>query len=72
MPDEFSLIARSDSCRVQAIAHKRAPVFGVQFHPERYDDAYPDGRIILANFFRLAKQAASQSGPAKRKEAVES
>lgn len=26
----------------------------LQFHPERYTDAHPDGRAILANFFRLA------------------
>jgi hypothetical protein len=26
----------------------------VQFHPEGYTDAYPDGRRLLENFFRLA------------------
>jgi GMP synthase-like glutamine amidotransferase len=29
-------------------------IYGVQFHPERYTLDHPDGRAILANFFRLA------------------
>jgi anthranilate/para-aminobenzoate synthase component II len=36
------------------LAHQSAPLFGAQFHPENYDDAHPDGRIILENFFRIA------------------
>jgi hypothetical protein len=28
--------------------------YGVQFHPERYSSGHPDGRTIVANFFRLA------------------
>lgn len=34
--------------------HGARPLYGVQFHPERYSEAHPDGMRILANFFRLA------------------
>ncbi|GAB4550326.1 MAG: GMP synthase subunit A [Anaerolineae bacterium] len=54
VPASFRLLAESDLCRVQALAHQSAPLFGTQFHPESYDDAHPDGRRILENFFRLA------------------
>jgi GMP synthase-like glutamine amidotransferase len=59
-PDEFTVIAGSERCRIQAVVHSSAPVYGVQFHPECYDDTHPDGRRLLANFFRLARGAASQ------------
>jgi GMP synthase (glutamine-hydrolysing) len=59
MPEGFRLIARSDACGVQAIAHRRSPLFGVQFHPECYNDEYRDGRLILENFFQLARESHS-------------
>jgi len=36
----------------QVIAHQEIPLFGVQFHPERYALGYPGGEILLRNFFR--------------------
>ncbi len=54
VPQGFDLLASSSECRVQAIKDCRRIVYGVQFHPEQYDDVHPDGRIILENFFRLA------------------
>jgi GMP synthase (glutamine-hydrolysing) len=53
-PNGFCVLAESDLCGVQALAHEQLPLFGTQFHPERYDDAHPDGRRLLENFFRLA------------------
>lgn len=55
IPKGFRLLAESELCKVQAIAHEEAPLYGTQFHPENYDEAHPDGRRILENFFRLAK-----------------
>lgn len=55
LSDEFQLLAESPLCKVQIIAHKTAPLFGVQFHPERYNEAHPDGRTILENFFEIAR-----------------
>ncbi len=53
-PAGFRVLAESDLCGVQALAHEQLPLFGTQFHPERYDDAHADGRRLLENFFRLA------------------
>jgi GMP synthase (glutamine-hydrolysing) len=54
VPPGFDLLASTPDCRVQAIKHRERMVYGVQFHPEQYDDTHPDGRAVLENFFRLA------------------
>ncbi len=53
-PAGWRVLAESDLCGLQAAAHPDLPLFGTQFHPEAYDDAHPDGRRLLENFFRLA------------------
>jgi GMP synthase-like glutamine amidotransferase len=60
-PAGFARLAASDACAVQAIRHESRPLWGVQFHPERYSERHPDGRIVLANFFRLAGLAAPRA-----------
>lgn len=52
---ELLLLASSRDCRVQAFRHCRKPIYGTQFHPEASPEAYQDGRKILGNFFRLAR-----------------
>jgi anthranilate/para-aminobenzoate synthase component II len=54
LPDEFVLLASNENCRIQAMRHRSRLLYGTQFHPESYVDAYPDGRTLLLNFFRLA------------------
>jgi GMP synthase-like glutamine amidotransferase len=54
LPEEFVLLATNDNCRVQAMRHRDRLLYGTQFHPEAYVEAYPHGRILLQNFFRLA------------------
>lgn len=54
LPPDFDLLATNDNCRVQAMKHRTRSLYGTQFHPEAYVDAYPHGRMILQNFFRLA------------------
>jgi GMP synthase (glutamine-hydrolysing) len=54
VPVGFVSLASSEACAIQAIRHLHRPLYGVQFHPERYSERYPDGRTILTNFFRLA------------------
>jgi GMP synthase-like glutamine amidotransferase len=53
LPKGFVRLAASETCAIQAMRHPARPLYGVQFHPERYSDAHPDGRTIVANFFRL-------------------
>jgi GMP synthase (glutamine-hydrolysing) len=55
-PPGFHVLAESDLCRVQAIAHTDRPLFGVQFHPEEYDETHLDGRRVLQNFLALVKR----------------
>jgi len=54
VPPGFELLASTDECRIQAIRQADKPVYGTQFHPERYNDEYPDGRKFMVNFFRIA------------------
>jgi GMP synthase-like glutamine amidotransferase len=60
-PAGFARLAASDACPIQAIRHEGRLLYGVQFHPERYSERHPDGRIILSNFFRLAGLAGPRS-----------
>ena len=34
VPGEFDVLARSEICEVEAMRHRRRPLFGVQWHPE--------------------------------------
>lgn len=52
------LLASSSDCAVQAVVHRQKPLYGFQFHPEEASDNYPDGRVLLRNFFHIARAAA--------------
>ncbi len=60
-PGGFRVLAMSDLCDVQSIAHEEMPLLGTQFHPELYDDTHQDGRKILENFFKFAARWSDQS-----------
>ncbi|CAA7601041.1 Glutamine amidotransferase type 1 domain protein [Acididesulfobacillus acetoxydans] len=53
LPPGFEVLMQSQKCRIQAVKLKGKEVYGVQFHPERFDAEHSAGRTILANFFRL-------------------
>jgi GMP synthase-like glutamine amidotransferase len=53
-PTGFVIRARSPWSAIQAIECRDRPVFGVQFHPERYESTHPYGATVLRNFFELA------------------
>lgn len=55
VPQGFAVRASSPWSVIQAIERMDRPVFGVQFHPERYDAAHPDGAVILRNFIALTR-----------------
>lgn len=57
LPPSFRVLARSESCAIEAIAEPSRRWWGTQFHPEAFDDAHPLGERILRNFFQLARSS---------------
>ncbi len=55
LPDELEVTAETDGL-VMGLAHKRLPVYGVQFHPESI--ASEHGHALLRNFLDLARARA--------------
>ncbi len=53
VPPEFKVLAHSETCRVEAMAHEALPLFGVQFHPEV--EHTPKGPQLFKNFLELCK-----------------
>ena len=49
LPRGFDLLASSPRCQIQMMAHRERPILGMQFHPERYTDKKPLGRVLLLN-----------------------
>jgi GMP synthase (glutamine-hydrolysing) len=56
LPEGFRLLARSATSEVAAMKHESRPLYGVQFHPERYTKENPDGNAVVGNFIRILKQ----------------
>lgn len=57
VPSGFMCRAATPWSPIQAIERLDGPVFGVQFHPERFDAAHPDGEHLLRRFFEVAGTA---------------
>jgi GMP synthase (glutamine-hydrolysing) len=53
LPTGFRLTAANETCAIQAMAHESKPLFGVQFHPELFDEPHPHGQKILENFLEM-------------------
>lgn len=53
LPKEFKRTAWNETCPIQAMEHAERPLFGVQFHPELFDEEHPEGRKILENFLKI-------------------
>jgi anthranilate synthase/aminodeoxychorismate synthase-like glutamine amidotransferase len=65
LPAELQTVAwssdREPGREIMALAHRRYPVYGVQFHPESV--ATPHGKRLLANFLELTRRRV-ESRPA--------
>lgn len=66
-PAELITTAWTDDGTIMALAHRRFPVFGVQFHPESVLTEY--GFPLLANFLRIAGLALPDPLPSADDEA---
>jgi GMP synthase (glutamine-hydrolysing) len=53
LPRGFQRAAFNETCAIQAMHHESKPLFGVQFHPELFDEEHPHGRRIVENFLNL-------------------
>ena len=53
LPNGFRKTASNETCEIQAMQEKGRRVYGVQFHPELFDDDHPEGRRIVENFLAL-------------------
>lgn len=53
LPDGFKRTASNETCAIQAMQHTSRAVYGVQFHPELFDDEYTHGRSVVNNFLDL-------------------
>jgi GMP synthase (glutamine-hydrolysing) len=56
LPPGFELLGSTKECRIQAMRHTKHTLYGVQFHPEDYNDRFTDGKRLLENFFRIARE----------------
>jgi GMP synthase (glutamine-hydrolysing) len=56
LPPDFRVLASSQGCKFQAVAHEKLPIFGVQFHPEVSHTT--KGAEIFRNFLQaVSKQS---------------
>lgn len=57
LPPGFVRIAKSDDTKIEAMKHEEKPVYGVQFHPERWNEDNQAGKQILENFIGKVVQS---------------
>lgn len=55
LPAGFQRLARSETSPIAAMKHERRPLYGVQFHPERYTPDNPAGSRVIGNFIKLLR-----------------
>lgn len=55
LPVGFEVLATGSRCPVQALRRPGRPIWGVQFHPEAWDETRPAGERVLLNFFAAAR-----------------
>jgi GMP synthase (glutamine-hydrolysing) len=54
LPKDFTLLARSEICEVEAMKHLNKPIYGVQWHPEVAQTE--SGNALLLNFVKICEE----------------
>lgn len=54
LPENFDVLAKSESCDVQAMKHKEKPFYGLQFHPEVEHTEF--GKQIFKNLVKICEK----------------
>ncbi len=54
LPENFSILARSNVCDIEAMKHKKKPIYGIQWHPEVYHSEY--GVEVYKNFVEVCRR----------------
>ena len=55
VPEGFRRLATSETSEIAAMRHIRRPLYGVQFHPERFTRENPQGKAVVGNFIRMLR-----------------
>lgn len=55
LPQGFQKLATSETSPIAAMKHRKHPLYGVQFHPERYTKDNPAGKLVVNNFLGSLK-----------------
>jgi GMP synthase (glutamine-hydrolysing) len=53
LPEGFRITASNETCKIQAMQQKARRLYGIQFHPELFNDEHPAGQQIVENFLSL-------------------
>ena len=53
LPEGFRATASNETSKIQAMQQKGRRLYGVQFHPELFDEAHPEGEQVVRNFLSL-------------------
>jgi GMP synthase (glutamine-hydrolysing) len=53
LPPAFNCTASNETCKIQAMQHENRLLFGVQFHPELFNEEFPAGQRVIENFLAL-------------------
>ena len=54
VPKGFELLASNETCKVQMIKKSDYPLYCTQFHPEKFNEKFQDGKLLLRNFLSIS------------------
>ncbi len=60
LPAAFERTASNETCSIQAMQHTERPLFGVQFHPELFNEEFPDGQRVIENFLEVHSNSSKR------------